>query len=387
LLTTFLAGASPVLADEPVFKPYGFIRLDIIRDDSRMQNPQFAFWVLSEDPRVREANMSSLSIHPRVSRLGVRITPKPLSEDVKVRGVVEIDFQNGGSESRETPRMRLAFFELATGDWRFLGGQDWDVLSPQFPTCHTDGILWNAGNLGDRRPQATVLYEPALGETRLRAELAVAQAGAIDAQNLDKNQLIDAVEGGRPQLQTRLGIHRPLFERNMMAGLWGHYNKTRTEISVNGQRDFESWSVGVDVALPLGPYVVVKGEAWTGRNLSDVRGGIGQGVNPFTGGEIESTGGWGEVGVRMTEFFSLFVGGSVDDPNDADVPSLDDVTGAGLSEDATGRTLNWVAFVSTRWRPWSPLLVGIEYFHWVTTYKGLDKGDNNRINLHFSYFF
>ena len=38
------------------------------------------------------------------------------------------------------------------------------------------------------------------------------------------------------------------------------------------------------------------GEWWTGKNLSDFRGGIGQGIDAATGREIRSSGGWIESG-------------------------------------------------------------------------------------------
>jgi hypothetical protein len=387
VVISFQLGPASAVAGEPLFDPYGFIRLDGIYNDSRMQNPQFAFWVLSEDPQAGYANDQDLSIHPRVTRLGLKINPSPLSDHVTARGVVEIDFQNGGTESRETPRMRLAYFEISTGPWRFLAGQDWDVMSPLYPTCHTDGVLWNAGNLGDRRPQATVAFAPTWGETQLEVVVGAAQAGAIDGQNLDANPLLDGVDSSTPQLQGRVQLGRDTGGGTLKVGAWGHYAETQTERSVRGDMTFKSWSAGGDASVPLGSRVVIQGEAWVGENVSDVRGGVGQGINPLTGDPVASKGGWGEVGLKITEPLSIYAGGSVDDPDDEDVPSAADIGGAGLPLGDVGRTLNRVAYVSARWRPWSPFLVGAEYYYWVTEYRGLERGNNNRIDLHLSYWF
>jgi hypothetical protein len=47
---------------------------------------------------------------------GVKFKPVELGDDTKISGMIEADFQNGGSESREILRMRHAYFNLQKGN-------------------------------------------------------------------------------------------------------------------------------------------------------------------------------------------------------------------------------------------------------------------------------
>ena len=82
----------------------------------------------------------------------------------RLSGKVEVDFQNGGLESRQVIRIRHGFLKLDWKDVSVLAGQTWDTVSPLFPTVNNDTLQWNAGNVGDRRPQLRLAYESALSE-------------------------------------------------------------------------------------------------------------------------------------------------------------------------------------------------------------------------------
>jgi hypothetical protein len=111
-------------------------------------------------------------MHPRSTRFGVDYSgPKvPGLGDADLSGKLELDFENGGSESRQIIRIRHAYLQLAKNDVSILAGQSWDVFSPLFPTVDNDTLLWNAGNLGDRRPQFRFSYDPKVGRGRCRSQ-------------------------------------------------------------------------------------------------------------------------------------------------------------------------------------------------------------------------
>ena len=376
-------------AEKPTVSLYGFLRLDGVWDDSRMQNHQYAMWALPEDAIVGLHNNSHLTIYPRVTRFGVKVASINFSEKVTGSGKIEIDFQNAGTESRAGLRMRHAYFEVTYGAFTFLGGQTWQLVSPLYPEVHTDGVLWNAGNLGDRAPQARLTFAPKTGKGNVSAAVSLGATGAVDAMDLDKNGLLDGASSALPNIQARIGMEQTLYAgRPIKAGVWGHYAKEETDKPFAGKTGWDSWSAGFDLSIPLSSRVAVEGEGWTGSNLSDVRGGIGQNINIFTGKEIDARGGWAQLATKPTDKTQLYIGGSVDDPDDEDVPSYEEVDAADLDVTAnTGRTLNWVGFLSARYRPWQPFQIAFEYYHWVTEYKGLESGIDNRIDLHFSYFF
>lgn len=376
-------------AEKPKVSLYGFLRLDAVWDDSRMQHHQYAMWVLPEDPAVGLGDNSHLTIYPRVTRFGLNVAPTDLSENVKASGKIEIDFQAGGTESRAVLRMRHAYFELKYGDLTFLGGQTWQLVSPMYPEIHTDGVLWNAGNPGDRAPQARLTFAPEAGKGTVSAAVALGATGAVDAMDLDKNSLLDGSSSALPSVQARFALEQTLYgSRPLKAGVWGHYAKQEVDKPVAGKTGWDAWSAGLELSVPLHARVAVEGEAWVGENLSDIRGGIGQNVNVLTGESIHAMGGWAQLATKPTDKTQLYIGGSVDDPDDDEVPSFAQVDGADLDAVTyTGRTLNWVGFVSSRYRPWQPFQVAVEYYYWVTEFRGLERGVDNRVDMHFSYFF
>ena len=94
------------------FRAYGFPRVDAIFTDSRLApNNQFPFFVVSEDPAVQSENDEEFDLHPRLTRLGFEIERGsiPRWKAARLSARIELDFQNGGSESREAVRMRHAY--------------------------------------------------------------------------------------------------------------------------------------------------------------------------------------------------------------------------------------------------------------------------------------
>jgi len=118
----------------------------------------------------------------------------------------------------------------------------------------------------------------------------------------------------------------------------------------------------------------VRGEGRWGRNMSDVRGGAGQGVNAATGREIRGRGGWSEANVRVSRYLSINPGFSTDDPVDADLPN-------------GGRTRNRAFYFADRITPGGNFLMGADYLRWRTDYKGLRRGVDNCVNLFLQYSF
>jgi transglutaminase-like putative cysteine protease len=332
---------------------YGFLRTDAIYDSGKANNGQAPQFIQSG------TDDDQFSLHPRLTRLGVDLKAPPGKWDVS--GKIEIDFQNGGSESRETPRARHLYLQAKQGRSSWLVGQTWDLISPLFPSANDDSLMWNAGNLGDRRPQIRYTYD---GESGISAAVALGLTGAIDGQDLDNNGTRDGEESGMPNIEARLGWKGS----KSAVGLWGAFAKEETDAPVGGSTNFDSSLLGVDWSFGLTSVLDVRGEAWTGKNLSDFRGGITQGVNSTTGSEISSSGGWVELGFNANPAYRIAFGYSVDDPDNDDVP-------------AGGRTKNSAFFVHNQWQLGSGLELGANYLYWVTDYNGAPKGKDNRFNV------
>ncbi len=385
VMLVFAAQEARPEVPELVVKPYGFLRLDLIYNDSKTNNSQTTMWVSSEDGVNAGEDDEEYVLHPRLTRLGLHVKGGKVDSS-DVTGNLEIDFQTtpNFSESRQAIRLRHAFLKISSGKFSLLAGQTWDIISPIFPSVNQDTLMWNAGNTGDRRPQLRAGYEHPLGPGKLSIMGGLGLTSAIDSKDLDKNGVRDGEDSGLPNLQARIGYTRPGFvpRENMVVGIWGHLAKEEIgEVSarIAGENSFTSNSIGGDVILPiisLSPVgsLTMRGEVWSGKNLSDFRGGIGQGVNINTGEEIKSIGGWLEFLIKVNPELQVEVGYTVDNPEDEDLKNGD-------------KADNTTWYIGGNFKPGGGLLLGIEYINWKTGYKDVPEGTDNRVNLIAQYNF
>jgi hypothetical protein len=253
----------------------------------------------------------------------------------------------------------------------FLFGQTWDVISPLYPMINDDSLMWNAGNLGDRRPMVRLKWDRDLGAgERWVVAGALSSGGAIDRKDLDGNGIRDGEDSGVPAVQERIGHDHCSWVagKTVGLGLWGLVSFERIDVPIMGNDKFTGWGVGIDWSVPLRDAITWRGEAWHGRNLSDWRGGSAQGVNTMTGREIESSGGWTEFQFAPSEFYSLALGMTADNPLDSD-----------LVGNATSRTLNWTWYVGNRLSFGGGLSLHVNAEFWNTDYLTLSGGDAMRL--------
>jgi hypothetical protein len=362
-------------------KFYGFVRLDTYYDTARADSVVIPLRVLPENaggtaPSAK-TNDNEFFLDPRLTRFGVDIKP-PLSGTTAIAGKIEMDFSStSGTESRTNPRMRLAYVDVSDGDYSARFGQDWDVISPLYPAINHETLMWNAGNLGDRRAQLEGRYAPKDGTTNVVASLGL--TGAITAQDLDPATAggqKDGWDSGLPHLQVRAGWKDDLLveKKASSVGVWGALGRAEADVAINGQTRFDTWLAGVDFEIPLTPDLTARGEAWTGADLGDFRGGIGQTVNTTTGKEIGSTGGWGELVYKVAPKTQFHIGGTVDDPDNGDLVANNAKRNiAGYM----GTVVDWDSGVRT----------AFDAIYWETDYVGLGVGNMVRFDLYFQYNF
>ncbi len=367
------------------FKLYGFARIDAVYDDSEPNTSQIPIFIASEDVNTgAHKNDDYFSLYTRLTRIGFDFNG-PTLESFDVDGKIEVDFYGAGSNSRNSFRMRHAYLTLKKGNVTFLGGQTIDLVSPLWPSANPDMLNWNAGNPGDRRPQARLTYEHKHGEAKFLVQGALALQSAIDNSDANGDTILDGEDAGLPQLQARLGFEVPSpvatapegkAKGPLSIGIWGARGWEETDVPVAGDDDFNVILWGLDANVYVGDTAYVRGEIWKGSNLDDLRGGIGQGV--VAGEEVHSQGYWIEFGGRPSQALELFVGYSADEPNRTDV------TNGGA---AAGRTRNEIGYAGGKIISWKPVEVGFEYMHWETDFRGIAEGRDNRYRLWIAYHF
>ncbi|MCK6440251.1 MAG: hypothetical protein L6Q71_08645 [Planctomycetes bacterium] len=388
------------------FKPYGYARLDANYDTDRMNDSQLEFFARTDDAAapaavLRPSDAKSLSLYPRLSRLGLNITGPKLRSfgDAETSAKFEVDFYAfNTSDSRDEFRMRHAYLNL---DWKgesssfaMLAGQTADLVSPLMPAINADTVMWGAANLGDRRPQLRLTYTNGSFDTN-KFTLAgmIGLTGAVDNVDIDGNGFLDGETSGVPTFQARVAWGRKLWTTNAFEiGGWMHWAQQDTDAGVGASGDdrFDSNVWGIDLMLPLytgsGAWfnsLTLLGEWYTGENTSDLRGGILQGVNALTGEEIESSGWWAELAIGVykadpatSDFQNVAaIGYANDDPEDGD-----------LSLAVGSRSENKILYFMDKF-VFGPFTMGFEFHVWTTEYLDLDEGENNRFKMFFQYDF
>jgi hypothetical protein len=326
-----------------------------------------------------------LTFHPRLTRFGVEINPPGLPSGWSATAKLETDFYNavidrpasGGpaardlvSNSRAAIRIRLAYVQMSKGAFSLLAGQTWDTISPLFPSYNPEVVMWNGGNTGDRRPQFRVSYEPKIGKGKFSIAGEIGASGAIDGQDLDGDGFRDGETAIAPTGQLRIGYSAPMNGQTWSIGVWGHGAKQQLNRSlVAGRDEFTSSLIGFDFSFPLLPRLIFKGEAWTGKGLADVRGGIGQSINAATGQVVDASGGWAELSLKASSFYTISGGTTLDSPDASDLTA------------PNARVRNRVHYITNRFNAGRGLSFGFDYGRWETKFKALPRGTNNRFNL------
>jgi hypothetical protein len=358
----------------PSLKFYGMMRLDIDIDTQRPNSPQAPLFISS--PSGGEGG--SFAMHPRLTRFGVDLTGPRVSAlgGAALSGKLETDFENGGSESRQIIRIRHAYLKSSWKDFSLLAGQTWDVFSPLFPTVNNDTLMWTAGNLGDRRPQLRAAYEPKAGKGQLSFAGAIGVTGVVDALDLDGNGYADGIQSARPDVQWRVGYSRPSWVGGQAFALGGSMFHGWLGVTrpIGGKTLLAADGYNADLTLPLTHALTFRGEGWWGRNMSDFRGGAGQGINAAAGRVVRGRGGWAELQLRINRYWLVAPGFTTDNPVKADLA-------------AGSRSRNRAFYIANRFTLGGKLETGFDYLRWRTDYLGLLPGFDNRFNIFFQYGF
>jgi hypothetical protein len=347
--------------------PYGILWGDMIYASRRTVPGQFILWVESEEKQGED----SFIIDARRSRVGIDVKGPTvgLFGGITGGGKVEVDFFGTFvTANQPAVRLRHVYWEAKNDDVRFLVGQTWDLISPLLPSTVNFSVGWAAGNVGFRRTQFRIeRYFHVTDDIIWTVEGALAQdviqdfTGGSTAADIIREPVDWPIIQGRTAVTFGNAAYGDL---PVTLGVSGHIGETGFDFldgfpanPALGPEDdarFQTWSMNADVKVPVTDRLRFQGEFFTGANLSNILGGIVQGVCPCLRVPIRATGGWAEVSYDLNPCLQTNVGFGIDDPNDAD--SL------------IGRTYNRFIYtnlwykLTPRWR------TGFEVSVWRTSY-------------------
>ncbi len=354
--------------------PYGILWFNMSWESERSSAGDYTLYVISREQNGKDA----FHVSARATRLGIDLTgPQiPLFGCANSGGKVEIDFFGvfSGTENKPSVLLRHAYWEVKDDRFRLLGGQTWDVISPLYPGTLMYSVGWGGGNIGYRRAQ--LRYERYIPLTNA-AKLTWQAAMTVD---LFTELTANPEHAGWPVFQTRVAVTLGGDQTGWLPitfGTSGHIGEQRFLFEQDDASDDEvarTWSLNVDVRVPITDWMGFQGEFFTGENLGTFLGGIIQGINPNTGSPIRSTGGWGEVWFDWTPRWHSHLGYSIDDPVDRDVAN-------------GGRIYNHMIFANISYDVTDRFLMGFEYTSWRTLYEGVAPGESDRFEFVAKYGF
>lgn len=356
---------------------YGRLKLDAAYDTSRTDVGNYVKWVRPEGTN-RDDDEFNMTANETL--LGFRVKG-PQDSELRTSGRVEVDFFEGGSENKSRLMMRHAYMNLDWPEDRFsiLAGQTSDVISPLVPYTMNYSVAWWAGNIGYRRPQIRLTKGYTVAkDVDLKLEAALTRDIGISDQFVGRDAGEDS---GLPGLQGRISATFPWLEyKPTTVGFSGHWAKEEYDTSASGGSDkYNSWSLNLDVLQPINEWLTMKGELFTGQDLSPYLGGIGQGVNTTADKEISSTGGW--IAACLTPYpkWSFNLGVSVDNPDNGDLDGMTPSSGEGIRE------YNRSVFGNAIYSLDNNAQVGFELSQWHTEYAG--NGDGNALRAQASFIY
>ncbi len=347
-------------AGPATIRPYGMLWGSMIFASSRANPGQFVLWIESEQTQGEPTWIADA----RRSRVGIDVVgPKHESlAGLTSGGKVEIDFYDTFiNENQPGLRLRHVYWEAKNEDLRLLVGQTWDVLSPLFPSTVNFSAGYAAGNVGFRRTQFRVERSFGGDGKDWLGQFALAQNITPDLASGPRAVGVIRETGSWPMVQARLA-HRREYAT---LGVSGHVGETGFDFLTGdpsnpalGPEDdarFFQWSFNSDARIDLSERWRLQGEFFMGANLSNILGGIGQGVCPCLRVPIRSIGGWSEVSYELNSRLTTNFGFGIDDPRDAD--SL------------IGRTYNRFVYINLFAQLTDQLVTAIELSDWRTSYQ------------------
>lgn len=358
------------------FDWYGYFKLDGAYDQNQTSHGNFVMWV---QPGAADQDDGQYNMTANETRFGFKMARSSKSGP-EVSAKLEFDLYAavsgaGVAENKAMLQMRHAFFQVTSGNTRFVAGQTWDIISPLNPSTLNYPVLWGCGNTGYRRPQISLFHTFEVGEGS-NLELAGGLFRTIGSDltptlTLAAGEMSDGSDDGTdaaiPSAQARFDFSHKLESGGTVRfGVSGLVGRLKAETNMGSYQEYDSWAAVAHFMLAPSKSFGVSGEAFTGVNMGSYFGGVLQ--NSTIDG-VDTKGGWGSLWFMPSPKVKLSAGYGMDDPDDADLSS--------------GRSMNSSVFGNVRYSFVENVAVGLELSQWKTEYIGGSESDNLRAQSSF----
>ncbi|WP_041463889.1 hypothetical protein [Pelodictyon luteolum] len=347
---------------------YGFARFDGSYDTGRLTPGNIALYAAPGSDGDAEWNLTG-----NATRIGMDLSG-PDTEAMKLSAKIEFDFFGGGTENAANPRLRHGYLKAywPKSDLSIIAGQTWDLNSSLIPFVDDAGLMWDAGNIGGRHPQVRFTKGFKAGDKE-RVEVAVAAARTI-------GELYPTTDTGKdadiPTFQGRVAWTGPVLVADKPATIAasGHYGQEQWDLDAsNTHITADTWSACLELSMPLSQKLLFAGECFTGSNLENYWGGIGQSLGS-TGNETRAQGGWAALRYSLSPSTAVALGAGVDDPENSDLT-------------AGSRSFNRTIFANVIESITPNFILGLQLSQWKTGYIGSSDSDVWRTQTSLTYTF
>jgi regulator of replication initiation timing len=312
----------------------------------------------------------------RQSELGLEVFGPELA-GARTRGQVELDFGGGfpvdalDGINTGIVRLRTANLRMDWDNTSLIVGQDNLFISPNSPTSFASLLVPSfgySGNLWSWTPQVRLEHKFNFDDDQSVSLQAAILDNVTGESSYGSHRLPEAGEAsGLPAYAARTAWTKDLSGKPLTLGASGYYSRQNWGLGWIA----DGWAAVGDWNIPLSPRFEFSGEAYRGRAVGGLGGGIGQSVlisaNPtnFTQDflPLNSAGGWMQLKFAANSRLEFNGAFGIDNPFARDFHAIPSPAGVYSSV----LTANRSAMANFIYRPRSDLLLSGEYRHLRTS--------------------
>lgn len=272
---------------------YGLMKVYGILNTHGVSGDDYLSYVTSASPKD-----GNFSISARATRLGLNVS----DDEANLYSKLEIDFLglsdsiSGKAGTSVSPRIRHAYVTLKEGDFTFLAGQTWMLTPLELPDTSNDFFFGYSGALWFRAPQLRVTWAP-------NKDLNFSVAAVRPTRKLTDSEGT-ASKKPQAQAQVQAKIGKAKFTLGGALGEWKN-----TAVATDQTGSVKVIDLGFNIPYDI---YTLNGQIWTGENLYDFLGGIGN--MGYDGREIKASGGFADLKIQPKDWLYFNAAYGVDHP-------------------------------------------------------------------------